>query len=378
MFTIEQSITKYLKYLRLTGRRGSAKTYGNHLRVWMRWLDDAGITTQEGATITRASAMADVNTVEAIAAFYESLKIRRKDDATLLHNNSIRSFQHGLRALWAYCCNQKMWVPDPMPLTFNAIATVPMVPQVANHRDHATVEQAEAMLDACRSIGSERAFALAYAVMQVLLTAGLRRAEMIHLEVSDYNREAKTLHVQHAKGGIPRTQRLDPETCVALDRWLLLRGEYVRGRWEQLPARAWHHVPDNNTPDFLFTNSAKRHLSDAGVTSLFRRLRAAAGLGENIKITPHVLRHLQATRIYRASGLRAAQKFLGHKSERTTWKYIRATSDTEMDEVLKQVQLRPANAPQSTAALKKQTKTKTTKAQAAPPERRRRFDLRIG
>ncbi|HZO87315.1 MAG TPA: tyrosine-type recombinase/integrase [Chthonomonadaceae bacterium] len=371
--SIERCVQRYLHFLRTIGRHSTQKTYGNHLRVWMRWLDDAGLETEEGTKITRTSQMHDANSFEVVAAFYAYLKVRRKADGGLLHNNAIRSFQHAIRALWRFCNDQKMWAPAPAPLTFNAAAPVPMVAHVENHRERATVEQVGAMLDACDRLPSARECALAYAVLQVLLIAGIRRNELIHLEVSDYNRESRTLYVRVAKGGTPRTQRLDAETCAALDRWLAVRGEYICGRWKQLPNRGWQHIPDADAPDYMFVNSQKRHLADAGITSLFKRLRIVAGFRENVTITPHVLRHLQGTRIYQVKGVRAAQKFLGHKSERTTWRYIAPTSDQEMDEVLTQVQLRPKHQPATLQVTMAQAREGKHLNAAAP---RTRLDLR--
>ena len=207
MVSVEQAVAKYIHFLRVTGKKATAKTYGNHLRVWMTWLDGAGLATQDGLKLSRNSEMAAVNTVETVAAFYGCFKTCRKNDGATIHNNAARSFQHALRALWMYCFNQKMWAPDMMPLTSNACALVPMTAQVANHRDYATVEQVEALLDACYRLSSVREVALAYAVMQVLLTAGIRRNEMICLEVGDYDRTTRTLHIRVAKGGTPRKQK---------------------------------------------------------------------------------------------------------------------------------------------------------------------------
>lgn len=60
-------------------------------------------------------------------------------------------------------------------------------------------------------------FALGYGL-------GLRRAEIAHAELKDYNRERDTLSVRYGKGNKRRTLPIDDGARDALDDWLAVRG----------------------------------------------------------------------------------------------------------------------------------------------------------
>jgi len=62
------------------------------------------------------------------------------------------------------------------------------------------------------------------ALLAVLYGAGLRRAEVVALDVADYDAEAGVLNVRRAKGRRQRGVHLPNGTGEALDGWLTLRG----------------------------------------------------------------------------------------------------------------------------------------------------------
>jgi integrase len=338
----------------------------------LAFLDTEGLSTEDGTLIDRHSPMALVNNDEIVSAFYAAIERRQKPDGSPLHNNAQRQYGHACRALWSYCCDGKFWAPQSPPITWNACAPVPMVHHERSHRKPVRFSVLAAVYDAAKRIKDPRVSALAVAVLQILSQGGLRRRELIGLEVCDFNRDEKTLHVRHAKGGKLRYQKIDDVCCAAIDRYLSLRGEYIRGRWEL--RRGWHHVPDESQPDYLFTHSLKRHLGTTGITRLFERLERSAGFTKD-SIRPHQIRRCQASRINIVAGLKAAQEYLDHDDLRTTIEYFDRATPEEMDDALRSVQIEQANDEHHSAAPPSTTPDPERRAQRPRKSHARRCNL---
>src|SRR5438067_13268561 len=101
--SIEYCVGKYLHYSRIMDQLSLVKTYGTHLRTWMRWLDSGGL----GVGISRNSNMEAVNCIEFIAKYYKHLSSRRKKNGAKFNRNTIRMHQHALRGLWIFACDQE-------------------------------------------------------------------------------------------------------------------------------------------------------------------------------------------------------------------------------------------------------------------------------
>ena len=160
------------------------------------------------------------------------------------------------------------------------------------------------------------------AVLELLLSAGLRRAELAHLtirSIEETRRHASgglraavaastswTLRVRRAKGGKERVVPLSAAAVSALRDWMGRRP-------------ACDH-------DALFV-SIPRHggqrpapLSTTAVWRIVTGYAKAAGLHDGV--TPHALRHTFATRIAEADvPLDVLQDLLGHSDPRTTTIY---------------------------------------------------------
>ena len=137
------------------------------------------------------------------------------------------------------------------------------------------------------------------ALMELLYSSGLRRAELAGLNCGDLDLLAGTVRV-FGKG---RRERVVPVGAAALSS---LR-DYLRGR----PSSA-------STP--LFLNPRGARLSEGGVALVVRRWVKASGLLKGV--TPHAFRHSFATHLLdRGCDLRSVQEMLGHKSLATTQVY---------------------------------------------------------
>jgi integrase/recombinase XerC len=141
------------------------------------------------------------------------------------------------------------------------------------------------------------------AILRCLFDLGLRRAEVLHLDVHDLDRRAGTLAVL----GKGRTQKelltLPPETKAAIDAWLMIRGE---------GAGPLFHSLDR-------ARKGNGRLTGAGLYDIVRKLGNKAGL----KVWPHGLRHAAITEALDLTGgnVRAVQKFSRHRDVRVIERY---------------------------------------------------------
>jgi integrase/recombinase XerC len=140
------------------------------------------------------------------------------------------------------------------------------------------------------------------AILRLLFDLGLRRGEVVALDVADLDMERKTIQVM-GKGKTQKTELSLPAlTIAALTEWLKLRGQ---------------------DPGPLFLNLDRARKGQGRITgkSIYRLVR---GLGEKIgvKTRPHGIRHTAVTQaVKRAQGsgmdLEEVLDFSRHKDVRT-------------------------------------------------------------
>ncbi len=145
------------------------------------------------------------------------------------------------------------------------------------------------------------------AALALMSRAGLRRAELVALDVSDFrDGPSGTLRVR-GKGS---KERLVPLTNGALDAvrdWIAIRGSAAGALL--LPVRRGGAI------------AWGRRLTTSGVWSRLRSIARAAGIGD---VSPHDLRRTACTALLDAGvDLGTAGKILGHASVETTKRYDR-------------------------------------------------------
>ncbi|MBX3436716.1 MAG: tyrosine recombinase XerC [Planctomycetaceae bacterium] len=148
------------------------------------------------------------------------------------------------------------------------------------------------------------------AILETLYSAGLRVAELIGLNVSDWDREANIVRVL-GKGKKERISPVGRFAVRALERWLEVR------------------TPDETAPaphrDALFLNKFGRRLTTRSIGRMLEKYLQQTGLD---RITsPHTLRHSFATHLLDGGAdLRSVQELLGHKSLTTTQIYTHVST----------------------------------------------------
>lgn len=153
------------------------------------------------------------------------------------------------------------------------------------------------------------------AMLALLYSTGLRRAELAALDINDIDLTGLTVFVRRGKGGKPRLVPLGQSAGKDLALYL------SRGRPELAEG---HRMP--KTPALFVgvggqgrTNQGGRLQAD-GVSLMVRRTCAKARLGK--LVMAHGLRHAFATHMLRSGAdIRHIQRFLGHSSIVTTETY---------------------------------------------------------
>lgn len=153
------------------------------------------------------------------------------------------------------------------------------------HLEHVTANRPEllAIRDQC--------------IVRILLDCGLRRAELVALDVADYNARTGQLIIRHGKGDKARTVVIGKRTRAALARYLAKRGQAK-------PADPLIGAYRDHT----------RLLPNA-ICQLLERLGQRAGVAG---VHPHRFRHTFAIEFLRNGGTELAlQAILGHERRDT-------------------------------------------------------------
>jgi integrase/recombinase XerC len=142
------------------------------------------------------------------------------------------------------------------------------------------------------------------AMFELLYSSGLRRAELVALDVDDGRLDLRQGEVTvTGKGARTRTVPVGAKACEALQRWLDAR--------QQLAA------PGERA---LFVGSRGKRIGASLVGTRLRAWATRRGLAQHVH--PHMLRHSFATHVLQSSqDLRAVQELLGHASISTTQIY---------------------------------------------------------
>lgn len=143
-----------------------------------------------------------------------------------------------------------------------------------------------------------------WALVAVMIATGLRRAEVVALDVIDYDIQAGELWVRRTKGRRDRHCPLPKTACRALDNWLRLRGTGAGA---------------------LFCRILKnekiliRSLSTQAIYEIVQNRAKASGIGT---VKPHDLRRTFVTRLLESNvDINIVRQLVGHSDVKTTCRY---------------------------------------------------------
>jgi integrase/recombinase XerC len=169
--------------------------------------------------------------------------------------------------------------------------------------------QVNQLIDA--PIASETLGARDKAILETMYSAGLRVAELVGLNIEDWDRSANVIRVR-GKGRKERIAPIGKFAAAALDEWLHVRKP----------------SPDGTASDgkSMFLNRFGKRLTTRSIGRMLHGHLQQAGMDPKIA-TPHTLRHTFATHLLDGGAdLRSVQEMLGHKSLTTTQIYTHVST----------------------------------------------------
>lgn len=164
------------------------------------------------------------------------------------------------------------------------------------YKDEVRVPFSDVELDsirsACKSL-RERA------LIEVLLTSGVRVSELAGMEIGDIDFQTLTVHVKHGKGNKERITFINNVAKTYLQKYLLSRTETISA---------------------LFCNARHTPLNSNGIRYILKEIEEQSGVSN---VHPHRFRRTFATSLAnRGMKVQEIQKLLGHKNIATTMEYV--------------------------------------------------------
>lgn len=146
-----------------------------------------------------------------------------------------------------------------------------------------------------------------YAIIATLLATGLRRSEVINIQIEDYNTRNGMLNIQSGKGNKQRITYLNTETRRIVKQWLSIRNL-------QLGSEGFLFNPITKTGIIQ-----KRKLSTQAIYAIIQQRAEQANIDP---LRPHDLRRTFVTQLLEAGiDINTTRQLAGHNDIQTTARY---------------------------------------------------------
>lgn len=184
------------------------------------------------------------------------------------------------------------WMANEELIKKNPIATIKPIKCHQEIKKAFTDVEIDAIRSACKNL-KERA------LVEFLLSTGVRVNEASNMRVQDINKETLAVHVVHGKGN---KERITYTTAVAMKHLLA----YVHSRTEK--------------GEQLFYNKNHQPLENGGIRKILKSIEDRAGVAD---VHPHRFRRTFATNLARRGmQLQDIKELMGHSNVNTTMTYI--------------------------------------------------------
>lgn len=184
------------------------------------------------------------------------------------------------------------WMANEELIKKNPIATIKPIKCHQEIKKAFSDVEIDAIRSACKNL-KERA------LVEFLLSTGVRVNEASNMRVQDINKETLAVHVVHGKGN---KERITYTTAVAMKHLLA----YVHSRTEN--------------GEQLFYNKNHQPLENGGIRKILKSIEDRAGVAD---VHPHRFRRTFATNLARRGmQLQDIKELMGHSNVNTTMTYI--------------------------------------------------------
>ena len=189
------------------------------------------------------------------------------------------------------------WLVDEEVIEKNPCSNIKPIKTPKEIRQPFTQVELDMLRAVCRKT-KERA------LIEVLVTSGLRVSELSTMDVTDIDYGSLTVHVRHGKGAKERITYITDVAKMHLQKYLSERN-------------------DNNTS--MFINYKNERLGAGGIRVILHDLEKRSGVHN---VHPHRFRRTFATNLaVRGMAIQDIQQLMGHSSISTTMRYITLTND---------------------------------------------------
>jgi integrase/recombinase XerD len=288
--TLREALRRYLVWLRASGASPrTLPTLQSIVRAFLAWTDARDVRPL------------DQLTPDILAAYQQELTWRQTRTGRPITITTQLRHLGVLRGFGRWLLEQDLVLSDPAKRL-----RLPRKPQ-ALPRAIPAVDEAARLVDtlAAPTLAAYRD----QAILELLYSTGLRRGEVVNLDVGDVDLLGGYCWVRQGKGRKDRVVPLGRIACARLQGYLdAVRPALVQGQ----------------ESGALFLNRFGGRLCGPGIYQLVKKAVARARLSP--ALSPHALRHAAATHMLRnGAPLRQLQEFLGHASVETTQVYTRIT-----------------------------------------------------
>lgn len=184
------------------------------------------------------------------------------------------------------------WLTTEEIIQKNPAAAIKPVKYTDKERKAFSSVELDALRHACKTL-KERA------LLEMLVSSGVRISELTDMDVSDVNFSNGTIHIRHGKGDKERITYINDVAKVHIQKYLMSRG-------------------DNSNA--LFMSKNKERIKPGGVRFILNNLGKRAGVSN---VHPHRFRRTFATGLAaRGMPIQEIQRLLGHSDINTTLHYV--------------------------------------------------------
>lgn len=300
---MDELIEKYLNRVKLANAEATHETFSVNLKQFDQWVDENGY---------------DVRTLGPLDVEGYFLWLKSEGYAP----NTIASRFESVRGLYNFLSQMLGAVEENPMRDLRRRDYVDASTKKHDESDivYVTPEEMEAL---CEHVPSPKL--RNELVLRLLWQTGVRKSELVNIELSHIDREERSIRVWSNKSKKTRTVFYQPSLDLLMDQWI--DGGYRSS-----------YTPAENSPYLFVTERSEKLSTDTINMKIVRPAADAAGIQEvmyqdqsganRYRITPHALRHGHAVHALKSGiDLRTVQKALGHSNLDMTMKYLQLLDD---------------------------------------------------